>query len=293
MRKYFDKGGRAVEEWVWGIRVFLQRHLGMHGDLKVLSLIISAVVFVFIRLTIGHSETYQAPVHVSITEEGVAILQYSPMEVEVELKGPAEEIRSFVATELKVLKAIESTREKAEESFKLTRNNVVGSGKLRVVRITPAEVFVEYDREVEVTMRLSPPELIGRPLQGEATVELLPSAVQVVGSESQLTKLVEKSILLPTESVDVSGRTQGFIRRVKVQAPDDSGITRVAPSEVDARVTITIQTPPESIYTNAPVLTGTNRLPIVLRSEATNRVDASTNEAAIPEVDGAVSPETE
>ena len=283
MRKYVDKLRRTLEDWVWSFRLFLQRQFGPHGDLKVLSLVISAVIFSSIRLTIGHPETYLAPVHVSITEEGVAILQHSPMEVEVELKGAAEEIRSFDATKLKVQLTIESTRENGEEIFKLTRRNVDGAGKLRVVRITPPEVFVEYDREVEVKMRLSPPELVGRPLQGEASVELLVGTIKVIGSESQLTKLVEKSILLPTESVDVSGRTQGFVRRVKVLPPDDSGISEVIPAEVDARVTITIQSPPESIYTNAPMPTATNRLPIVLRTDSTNRVDSGSIQDSIPE----------
>lgn len=293
MRKKMDKLGRVLEDWVWGIRVFLQRQLGMHGDLKVLSVIISAGLFIFIRSTIGYSETYRAPVHLSITEEGVAILQYSPMEVEVELKGPAEEIRSFVAAKLKVQKAIDSTREKSNEVIELSRRSVFGAGKLRVVRITPPEVFVEYDREMEVTMRLSLPELTGRPLQGEATVELAPSSVQVIGSESQLTKLVEKSILLPTESVDVSGRTQGFVRRVKVQPPDDSGISKVIPDEVDARVTITIQAPLESIYTNTPMPTITNRLPIVPRINVTNRMDDAVTEAPVSEPEGAAVPEAD
>jgi len=301
MRNYFDKLGRLLEDWVWGIRIFLQRHLGAHGDLKVLSVIISAGLFIFIRSTIGYSETYRAPVHLSITEEGVAILQYSPMEVEVELKGPAEEIRSFDATKLKVQKTIDSTREKSKEVIELSRRSVLGAGKLRVVRILPPEVFVEYDREMEVTMRLSSPELTGRALQGEAAVVLLPGTVQVIGSENQLMKLVEKGILLPTESVDVSGRTQGFVRRVKVLPPDDSGISKVIPDEVDARITITIQAPAESVYTNALIPTATNRLPIISRPEVTNQADHETleapvseaSEAPVSELGGAALPEAD
>lgn len=281
MRKYIDKLREVLERWVGGYQVFLKRYLGPHGDLKVLSVIVSAGIFMFIRSTIGFSETYRAPVHLSINEDGVAILQHSPMEVEVELKGPAEEIRSFAATELNVQKTIDSTREQSKEVFKLTRRNVFGAGKLRVVRIIPSEVFVEYDREMEMAMRLSLPELTGRPLQGKATVELSLSTVQVIGSESQLTKLIEKSILLPTEAVDVSGRTQGFVRRVSVQPPDDSGISKVVPNEVEARVTITIEAPSESIYTNVPTPTVTNRI----KQTVTEPAVSKTNNAAVPEAD--------
>jgi len=261
---------RRLDSLLRRLRLFFQRRLGPHGDLKVLSTVIAMIVFYLIRLTIGHPQTYRAPVHVSIQEQGVAILQYAPLDVEIELKGAADDVRAFDASELSVRLAIESTREAGGQVLKLTRRHVMGAGKLRVVRITPSEVFVEYDREVETTLRLSVPDLVGRPLQGEATIELLTQTVQVRGPESQLNNLVERSILLPTEPVDVSGRTQGFTRRVRVLPPDDSGISHVLPADVEVRVTITVVTPPESIYTNAPMPTATTRLPVPARADATN-----------------------
>ncbi len=278
MRLIFLKFLDLTEIPLQKIQVFLQRYLGPHGDLKVLAFAIALVVFSLIRTTIGHPETFTAPVHTTIDEKGVAILRYSPNEVEIELKGSADDIKSFDRTQLKVEVKIESAPKENEGYVKLLRRHVVGAGKLRVGKITPSGILVEYDREVEMTMRLKEPELLGKPLQGEASVELISNEVKVTGPESQLQKLSEKSILLPTDAIDVSGKTQGFIKRVKVQPPNDSGISQVIPTEVEARVYITIMPPPESIYTNAPTPTVTNRIPLAVRTP-TNDL---TNAVAVP-----------
>lgn len=256
----------------------LHRYLGQNSDLKILAFVVALVVFDLIRMTIGHPETYTAPVHATIHEEGVAILSHTPTEVEIQLKGSAEDIKNFDPTRLSVEVKIESAPKENEAYVRLSRRNVIGADKLRVGRITPPGIFVAYDREVEMTMRLKNPDLLGKPLQGEATVDLISNEVKVKGPESKLQKLIEKGILLPTELVDVSGRTQGFIKRVKVLPPDDSGISHVIPADVEARVYITIQPLPESVYTNAPTPTGTNRAPIAARASSTNLTSTSTTE---------------
>ncbi len=270
MRVGFAKLLDVVEIPLIKLQAYLHRYLGQNSDLKILAFVVGLVVFNLIRMAIGHPETYTAPVHATISEEGVAILSHSPTEVEIELKGSADDIKSFDPSGLKVEVKIESAPQVNEAYVRLSRRNVIGSGKLRVGRITPPGIFVEYDREVEMTMRLKHPDLLGKPLQGEASVDLISNEVKVKGPESKLQELIEKSILLPTEPVDVAGRTQGFIKRVKVLPPDDSGISHVIPTEVEARVYIVIEPPPESIYTNAPTPTVTNRTPMAGRTSSTN-----------------------
>lgn len=270
-----------VETAILHIQTFLNRHLGVNGDLKVLALAVAIVIFNLIRMTIGHPETYTAPVDASIEEEGVAILRHTPTEVEVELKGATEDIRNFDPSNLKVEVKIRSGSEDRDQTIRLSRRNIVGAGKLRVGRITPQEILVEYDREVEMVLLLTKPVLLGKPLQGNASVELIVNEVKVRGPESQLQKLIEKNILLPTDPVDVSGRTQGFIKRVKILPPDDSGISHVFPAEVEARVYIAIDPPQESIYTNAPMPTASART-YTTRIASTNHPSSteSNNESA-------------
>ncbi len=285
MRLFFEKFLDLAEFWFLRTQDFMQRYLGFNGDLKVLALVIAFVVFGLIRTTIGHPEIYTAPVRVTINAEGVAILRYSPSEVEIELKGSADDIRSFDRTQLKVEVKIDSAPKEKIANVTLVRRNIVGSGKLRVGKITPDEIRVEYDQEFEMTMRVKEPELLGKPLQGEASVRLISNEIKVTGPESQLQKLIEKSVLIPTESIDVTGKTQSFIKRIKVLPPNDSGISQVKPMELEARVDITIVPPTESIYTNAPTPTATNRLPLTVKTSA----DELTNAVAAP-VEGGQSP---
>ena len=288
MRLSFAKLLDVLEIPLHKLRKYLHRYLGHNSDLKILAFVVALVVFNLIRMTIGHPETYTAPVHATISEEGVALLSHSPTEVDIQLKGSADDIKSFDPIGLKVEVKIKSTPQANEAYVRLSRRNVIGAGKLRVGRITPPGILVEYDREVEMTMRLKNPELLGKPLQGEATVDLISNEVKVKGPESKLQKLLEKGILLPTEPIDVAGRTQGFIKRVKVLPPDDSGISHVIPAEVEARVYITIQPPPESVYTNAPIPTATSRTPVSVKATITN-VTAD----IVSEGEAAFSPATE
>lgn len=281
MRLFFERLLDQTELSLQKFQDLLQRYLGFNGDLKVLALVIAFVVFSLIRTTIGHPETFMAPVIATVDKEGVAILRYSPTEVAIELKGSADDIKSFDRTQLKVEVKLEAAQKEPAAYVKLSRRNIVGAGKLRVGKITPTEIRVEYDQEFEMTMMVKVPELLGKPLQGEASIELISNEVKVKGPESQLQKLIDKSILLPTDPVDVSGKTQGFVKRVKVLPPDDSGISQVIPTDVEARVYITIVHPPESIYTNAPTPTVSDRMPPVVKT-GTNDL---TNTIAVPAKD--------
>lgn len=278
MRSIFLKSLDLTEHMLQQAQKGLQRYLGFNGDLKVLASVIALVVFSLIRTTIGNPETYTAPVHATIDAKGVAILRYSPSEVEIELKGSADDIRSFDQTQLKVEVKIDSAPKGKIANVTLMRGNIVGAGKLRVGKITPAEIRVEYDQEFEIKMMVKEPELLGKPLQGEASVRLISNEVKVTGPESQLQKLIAKSVLIPTDSIDVTGKTQSFIKRVKVLPPDDSGISQVKPMELEARVDITIVPPTESIYTNAPTPTVTSRIPLTVKATT----DELTNAVVVP-----------
>ena len=44
--------------------------------------------------------------------------------------------------------------------------------------------------------------------------------------------------MIPTDPIDVAGKTQGFTKAVKIRPPVDSGISSVQPEEVEAKVEI-------------------------------------------------------
>ena len=286
--KFMMKLGRKFGR---GVRRACKALLGRDGDWKMLSGVVAFVIFMLIRMTIGHTGTFTAPVKVVVRAPGVALQSQDTGEVKVELKGAREDIQEFDGSRLKVeivVNAIE--KDVRSETLRIRRGEVQGAGKLRVRRVEPSEIYVRYDPESETEMKLAPPPLSGVPLQGEASVVLKRDAVKVKGPESQLALLLEKNIMLPTEPIDVSGKTQGFTKRVKVVPPTDSGISAVDPEEVEAEVTIKTLPMAQPIYTNAPamLITGngydtsaanatTNTVPDTARDRRANGTNATAN----------------
>ena len=259
---------------------FTRRHLGPSGDLKVLSLVVATIIYYFIQNIISFSGTYAVPLLVSVREANVAVRSQSEDEVKVTLKGPEGEVRAFDASNLRVrLKLSHPEAGTERQSVKLRVNDVQGAGKLRVVRIEPEAILVEFDNEVEQRLPLATPALTGRPLQGEASVELMRKHVSVRGPKSKLQKLVDDRIMIPTDPIDVAGKTQGFTKAVKVRPPVDSGISSVQPEEVEAKVEILNIPGPEQSLIDVTIGDETNSLPTGLSpSVSTNRPAANAAE---------------
>ena len=259
---------------------FPRRHLGPSGDLKVLSIVVAAVIYYFIQNIISFSGTYTVPLLVTVREANVAVRSQSEEEVKVTLKGPEGDVRAFDASNLRVrLKLSHPEAGTERQMVALRDNDVEGAGKLRVVRIEPDAIMVEFDNEVEQRLPLAPPTLTGRPLQGEASVELMRKHVSVRGPKSKLQKLVDDRIMIPTDPIDVAGKTQGFTKAVKIRPPVDSGISSVQPEEVEAKVEIlNIPGPEQSLVDIAPG-DETNSLPAGLSpSVPTNRPAANASD---------------
>lgn len=229
------------------VQTLMRRHFGANGDLKVLSLLISTAIFFFVQANINYSGVFTAPLQISVRANDIAVLAQSDEEVKVTLKGSEDDIRSLDETHLAVRVQIRNVSQDTErQQIQLVPGDVRGAGKLRVVRVEPDWVTVEFDHEVERRLALALPTLLGEPLQGEASVELKRTFVTVRGPRSKLDKLIRDRILIPTESVDVTRKTQGFAKMVRVQPPLDSGISSVRPEEVEVKVMIENIPGPES-----------------------------------------------
>ncbi len=252
------------------LQTFIRSHLGPSGDLKVLSLLVATVIYYFIQNIISFSGTYAVPLDVTVREANVAVLSVSADEIKVTLKGPEADIRAFDPAALKIRLALSHAEGGSDRQWvDLRADHVEGAGKLRVVRIDPEAVEVEFDSEVERRLPLATPPLTGSPLQGEASVELTRKHVDVRGPKSKLEKLLENRILIPTEPIDVTGKTQGFTKSVKVRPPVDSGISSVRPEEVEAKVEILNIPGPEQSFIDVPRGSATN-VPAAESSATTN-----------------------
>ena len=235
-----------------------RRCLGPNGDLKVLAVLGAAVVYGFVEpLSAGIERTFSVPVRV-LPEGGMtAVLGVNPASVSVTLRGDAEDFTAFDADALRV-ELHPSTNQLAivpdvdPQSVTNELSAVLDVGpqdvagvldKLRIVSCSPSSVKVEYDYMSKMPVYLAKPRTAGIPVQEGTAVASFPANLSLTafGSVKKLSAFGAKRILLPTDPIDVEGKTESFDTTVAVRPPEDSGIERVEPAEVPVHVEIVIR----------------------------------------------------
>ena len=254
-------GGRAVHPF----ERLARRVLGRDGDLKVLAVVAALVVYVLVEpLTAGIERTVAVPVHV-LPQGGYTVVGFEPAALFVTLHGTTEGFTAFDPDALRV-----ELRPKPGEGV-LSAEIEVGLkdvtnvlDRLRVVGVSPARVKVEYDymSVSETKDFVAKPNLTGLDrLRGTAAVSeeslenLANLTVKVYGSEKKLRALKDKGVRLPTDPVDVVGKTESFDIDVAIRPPEDLGITKVEPDRVRVHVDVEIEKDPdsESIHVSDPI----------------------------------------
>ncbi len=245
-----------------------RRFFGPDGDLKVLAVVAAAILYSLVRpLAAGIERTVSVPVHVQ-PQGGFTVVGFAPEAVSVTLRGTAEAFTAFDPDTLRVdLRPKPAEGVLSEDVALLPKDvtNVLAKlDRLRVVSVSPEAVSVEYDymSMSETKDFIARPQLIGLDkLRGTATVseasleDLANRAVKIYGSEKKLRALKDKGIRLPTDPIDVVGKTESFDIDVAIRPPEDSGITRVEPDRVRVRVVVELEKDPdsESIHVSDPI----------------------------------------
>ena len=235
----------GVDSGLERLQALCVRAFGPNGDLKVLSALLAALLFFLIRpFAVGNTKTFSVPVRVSSSNPYVTVVDFAPKTASVTLRGPRNKIDSFDPSQL----ALE-----IEEAFPDTEGRVFrplgaralrGEGDLNFLScpVDVVRVELDYTAKWETTNLVALPQLVGRPVEGgTATVRLAdPVSVVVKGSIRKLNEFRDAGLLLPTEPVDVEGKTKSFSETVAIKIPADSGITSVEPAAVLAYVDIAI-----------------------------------------------------
>lgn len=243
------------------------RLLGENGDLKVLAALLASLLFFLIRpFAADSTKTYSVPVRVVSSNKAVTVVDYAPRTVSVTVHGRQNQINSFDPSQLAMELEEAFPEEEVETAFAddegYIRRPIVprmlrGHGDLRFLscQADAVRIQVDYTGKWETENLVAVPALVGRPVEGgTATVRLDdPVAVVVKGSIRRLNDFRDRGLLLPTEPVDVEGKTTSFSKEVAIKIPADSGITSVEPSVVTAWVDIVIAVTNRT-ETAAPVL---------------------------------------
>lgn len=243
------------------------RLFGENGDLKVLSVLLAALLFFLIRpFAADSTKTFSVPVRVASSNKAVTVVDYAPRTVSVTLHGRQNQVNSFDPSQLAMELEEAFPEEEVETAFAngegYIRRPIVprmlqGNGDLRFLscQSDAVRIQVDYTGKWETENLVAVPSLVGRPVEGgTATVRLDdPVAVVVKGSIRRLNDFRDRGLLLPTEPIDVEGKTTSFSQKVAIKIPADSGITSVEPAVVTAWVDIAIAVTNRT-ETAAPVL---------------------------------------
>lgn len=204
--------------------------------LKVLALILAIITYQSIKDAISFEVPFEIPVEVEV-EEGIAILDQNPREVEVIFQGSRADLRQLSHGQMKVL-LNPKPGPAGSGLLSISPHDVRGASGVRVVSIRPKEVSLTFDRESEKKVSVTKPKIKGTPIIGKVELDYEPKTVTIKGPQRRL----DEKNFLDTEPVDVDGRVQSFTKRVKILPPADAMVTRIEPAEVEVKVSIVTDT---------------------------------------------------
>jgi len=233
------------------VRNRLRDLLGPNGDLMALSVLLAFVLIRLIRPIAVGERTFSVPVSVACTNPSSTVVDVAPSSVTVTVRGPVKQLESFYGPGLSLpLSSANPDRRRSETlSFGTRDFSGIGDG-LRVVGLSTNAVRVGYDNLRGWTLteqHLALPQITGAPLQGIASVSIVPEqSFTISGSEKRTGDFMNKRIRLPLDAVDVEGKIDSFETSVPIRIPAESGITSVHPSNALVRVTIENNAPAEA-----------------------------------------------
>jgi hypothetical protein len=205
-----------------------------HMVLKVMALILATLVIYTTRNITSRTEDFEIPIVVDV-DEGVAILQQDVKTAYITCRGSHDDLRRLDLKDLKVVVEPKSTGIAGGERIPIGTHNVKGWTRgVKIIKVRPHTVFVNYDLEVEKSIGVAMPETVGKPLLGKAEVTYDPKIVTIKGPRSKLESLK----ILRTEPIDVEGAVGSFNMKLKILDEERSGVWHIEPAEVTAHINI-------------------------------------------------------
>jgi hypothetical protein len=202
---------------------------------KVICLTAAVILFLFHRVNALSERFFSVPLSVS-TPSGLAIASAYPKTVRITLRGAGESINPILEEDVEATVNLD-----AEHSAGISRAQVKVSRKGTALNVEPLEIRVEPQ---EIAFTLEPlaerrvnviPDLRGSPAYGFELVQssIAPQSVVIRGARSR----VQGVTALPTEEIDLTGRTGSFASKIKILLPN--ALVKVAGEAlVDFKATI-------------------------------------------------------
>ena len=213
----------------------LVRRLMSDLPVKVICLTAAVILFLFHRVNTLTERFFSVPLDVS-TPSGLAVASAFPKTVRITLRGAEEAIFPILEEDIEASVDLENYR-----SPGIYQAQVKVSRKGTALNVEPLEINVDPR---EITFTLEPlterrvtviPDIRGEPAYGYELVQsaVSPASVVIRGARSR----VQGVSAVPTEEIDLTGRTGSFASRVRILLPN--ALLRIAgDSSADFRATI-------------------------------------------------------
>ncbi|MFW6338292.1 MAG: YbbR-like domain-containing protein [Alkalispirochaetaceae bacterium] len=186
---------------------------------KVLSFVAALMLLIFHNITSLEERFFSVPLELRLSEGLVPASDY-PRQVQVRLRGDSEEI--FRVVEENILAFADFRGQTTEGEYRAAVRIAETEATARIdpleINVEPPEISVVLEEKLIRSIEVEP-TLSGFPPSGfELTnYQMNPSTVQVEGPESIVRNLEE----LATEEIDLAGKREDFIERVRIVRPDE------------------------------------------------------------------------
>ncbi len=185
---------------------------------KVICLTAAVILLLFHRVTTLTERFFSVPLDVT-TPSGLAVASAFPKTVRITLRGAEESIFPVLEEDVEAAVSLD-----AHHTAGIYRAEVKVSRKGTAMNIEPLEIRVDPQ---EITFTLEPlteqrvnviPDIRGSPAYGYELVQsvISPQTVVIRGARSR----VQGVTALPTEEIDLTGRTGSFASKVKLLLPN-------------------------------------------------------------------------
>ncbi|HAS84005.1 MAG TPA: hypothetical protein DCS43_15330 [Verrucomicrobia bacterium] len=232
-----------------GKRERLVAFLNENRLIKLIALgLATASIYAIQRIT-SQLEEYSVPIQVQ-TEKGVAILRQDARTAYITCRGSLDDLKRIDVKQLSIMATPRVTGVAGTAQVPIGPRDVSGSLRgVTVIKVRPEIVNLAFDREIEKSISIAKPELVGKPLLGRAEVDYEPKIALVRGPKQLLTDLK----ILRTEPISIDGVADSFSRNIRVQTDIESGVWSVEPAEIAVRVNIVTEAVSKE-WTNLSVL---------------------------------------
>lgn len=191
-------------------------------SIKLISLILAVVLWYYAVGEESVEVTRIVPLEIRVKNQQMSILKTSARVVRVTLAAPRTLLSNLASQEITAFHEIEDkVKVTGDYSFRLEPGEIkLSSPQIRVLKIEPQVIGLTLDELIVKKLEIKP-DLVGEPAFGykwnQEETQLDPNAILIEGPKGVL----EKLDAVPTERIDLVGRSRSFRRTVKlVLAPN-------------------------------------------------------------------------